>query len=86
MLFRSTPRPPKAPAPKKKQAAPEIQLIAPIAPLASSASQALERFKPPREAVEQIAQLLTPGSTLIVSDMGLGGETGKGTDFIVVRY
>jgi hypothetical protein len=34
--------------------------------------------------MERIGQLLTPGSSLLVSDYGLGYETGKGTDFIVV--
>ena len=29
-------------------------------------------------------QRMVPGSSLIVSDHGLGDETGEGTDFIVV--
>jgi len=33
---------------------------------------------------EAISQIILPGSSLIVSDQGLGGETGEGTDFIVV--
>ena len=27
---------------------------------------------------------LSPGATLIVSDYGISGETGKGTDFVVL--
>jgi hypothetical protein len=27
---------------------------------------------------------VTPGTSLVISDQGLGGETGKDTDFIVV--
>jgi hypothetical protein len=33
--------------------------------------------------VDHISELMIPGSSLIVSDQGLGGETGEGTDFIV---
>ena len=80
------PKPPRVakPAVDRKGAAPVIEMIG--APPVPTAAQALERFRPPQEAVAVIASLLTPGSTLILSDMGLGGETGKGTDFIVVRY
>ena len=28
--------------------------------------------------------MMVPGSSLIVSDQGLGEETGEGTDFVVV--
>jgi hypothetical protein len=34
--------------------------------------------------VGRISQILTPGSSLIVSDYGLSRETGTDTDFIVV--
>jgi len=30
--------------------------------------------------------MLAPGSSLAVSDHGLGPETGKGTDFIVLTH
>jgi hypothetical protein len=33
---------------------------------------------------EAIAQMIIPGSSLIISDQGLGDETGEGTDFIVL--
>jgi hypothetical protein len=33
--------------------------------------------------MERIAAALAPGGSLIVSDQGLGQETGRGTDFIV---
>ena len=38
----------------------------------------------PQEAAERIAAMLVPGSSLIVSDNGIGGETGTHTDFIVL--
>jgi hypothetical protein len=34
--------------------------------------------------IDQISQLISPGSSLVISDQGLGPETGEGTDFIVV--
>lgn len=45
---------------------------------------ALARVDIPQDVVEQISELIVPGSSLIVSDQGLGTETGDGTDFIVV--
>jgi hypothetical protein len=50
---------------------------------APSPDVALERFEMPKEAVDRIGELLTPGSSLIVSDNGLSDETGLGTDFVV---
>lgn len=46
--------------------------------------QALARIEIPQETIDQISQLIVPGSSLIISDQGLGEETGEGTDFIVV--
>jgi lipoprotein-anchoring transpeptidase ErfK/SrfK len=51
---------------------------------ASTAAQALDRVTIPPEALERISELMTPGASLIISDKGLGGETGVGTDFIVL--
>ena len=38
----------------------------------------------PQDVIEQISSLMVPGSSLVVSDHGLGSETGTDTDFIVV--
>jgi lipoprotein-anchoring transpeptidase ErfK/SrfK len=46
--------------------------------------QALARIDIPQDVIDQISQLIVPGSSLVVSDHGLGPETGSGTDFIVV--
>lgn len=54
------------------------------APLRQSAVDALDRIELPAEALARIAPLVTPGTSLVISDQGLGGETGKETDFIVV--
>ncbi|MBI4274545.1 MAG: L,D-transpeptidase [Rhizobiales bacterium] len=50
----------------------------------STAAEALDRVELPLEAVDLVSHLLMPGASLIVSDHGLGEETGEGTDFIVV--
>jgi len=47
---------------------------------------ALARIEIPADVIDRISQLIVPGSSLIVSDQGLGGETGEGTDFIVVTH
>ena len=44
---------------------------------------ALGRIEIPKYVRGRISELLMPGSTLVISDAGLGQETGKGTDFIV---
>jgi lipoprotein-anchoring transpeptidase ErfK/SrfK len=50
----------------------------------STAAQALDRIHMPQEAVDRIGELLVPGSSLVVSDDGLGRETGRYTEFIVL--
>ena len=49
-----------------------------------SARSALDRIDLPPDAVERISDLLTPGSSIIVSDNKLSDETGEYTDFIVL--
>ena len=49
-----------------------------------SAGVALDRIVMPPELVERISELMTPGSSLIVSDNKLSDETGEYTDFIVL--
>src|SRR5207245_3072622 len=51
---------------------------------ASSAAEALDRVQFPQEAVDRISELLIPGSSLVISDTGLGHETGQRTEFIVL--
>jgi lipoprotein-anchoring transpeptidase ErfK/SrfK len=55
-----------------------------VAPKAT-ASDALDRITIPPEAIERISTLMTTGASLIITDHGLGPETGKGTDFIVTN-
>nr|WP_246432824.1 L,D-transpeptidase [Rhodopseudomonas rhenobacensis] len=53
-------------------------------PLPNSAAEALDRLKIPPDTLARIAESLSTGSSIIVSDQGVAsGETGEGTDFIV---
>jgi len=47
---------------------------------------ALARIEIPQGVIDWISALMVPSSSLIVSDQGLGEETGEGTDFIVVTH
>ena len=48
------------------------------------ARAALDRIAIPEEARNRIAEVVSPGSSMIVSDEPLSKETSKGTDFIVL--
>jgi hypothetical protein len=50
----------------------------------NSPEAALERVVIPPETVERIAPMLSPRSSIIISDEGLGSETGRHTDFVVL--
>jgi lipoprotein-anchoring transpeptidase ErfK/SrfK len=59
------------------------KVMEPVLP-ASNPGQALDRVTIPPEALDKISELMSPGASLIISDQGLGPETGRGTDFIVL--
>ena len=46
--------------------------------------EALARIDIPQDVIDRISEMIIPGSSLVISDQGLGEETGEGTDFIVV--
>jgi lipoprotein-anchoring transpeptidase ErfK/SrfK len=52
--------------------------------LPQTAAQVLDRIQIPQAATDRIGEILSPGSSLVISDQGLGEETGEGTDFIVL--
>jgi L,D-transpeptidase catalytic domain len=58
--------------------------VIPSAKPPSGPAEALNRIQFPKEAIDQISELLIPGSSLVVSDEGLGRETGRATEFIVL--
>jgi lipoprotein-anchoring transpeptidase ErfK/SrfK len=49
-----------------------------------TAALVLDRIHIPQEASDRIGEILSPGASLVISDQGLGEETGEGTDFIVL--
>jgi len=78
--------PTRAPSKKKKDKSANAKPVEPVAavPLASQTPEAaLDRITIPPDAREQIADVMKPGSSLVISDLGIGNETGKYTDFIV---
>jgi hypothetical protein len=51
---------------------------------AHPADAALERITIPRETLDRISELVSPGSSLIISDEAISSETGNHTDFVVL--
>lgn len=49
----------------------------------ADAATALERIQIPKEAEEQLSELMKPGSSFIISDYGLSRETSNRTEFVV---
>ena len=47
-------------------------------------ARSLSRIAIPEETRRKIDALIAPGSTLTISDTGLGTETGEGTNFITI--
>jgi lipoprotein-anchoring transpeptidase ErfK/SrfK len=80
------------PAEPARALAPKIRSKKEKAPPAKSAefyppqtpAQALDRIQIPQEAMDRIGEIMGPGTSLVISDEGLGRETGRGTDFIVL--
>jgi hypothetical protein len=67
-----------------RQRAPRVDARSRPAPVPDSAADALNRISIPEEVMTKIADSLSTGDSIIVSDQGIaGGETGEGTDFIV---
>lgn len=83
----SGPRPVTARA-ASRRGQPEKQVVEVSLPTPSpaTAGAALDRIEIPQDAVERISELLTPASSLIVSDNTFSRETGRDTDFIVVMH
>jgi hypothetical protein len=50
----------------------------------ADAKEALDRVSIPQETLDRIAETISPGSSLIISDEALSSETGQGTGFVVL--
>ena len=77
------------PAPERRDSRRWSREPAPLPPSVhlkppSSAAEALDRVQIPKQAIERISELMSVGSSLVISDEGLGRETGRGTEFIVL--
>jgi hypothetical protein len=72
----------------KERKAPKQQIVqsASSAPLSDQANTALDRIEIPQDAIQQISELLTLGSSLIISDYRISSETGPDTNFIVLTH
>jgi lipoprotein-anchoring transpeptidase ErfK/SrfK len=68
---------------KKAEKGKKAEVAVPTMPT-SNATDALNRVTIPQDAIDRISRLMSPGASLIISDKGISGETGKGTDFIVL--
>ncbi|WP_291172460.1 L,D-transpeptidase [Hyphomicrobium sp.] len=83
----SVPHDPTRAAKRKKDKQAKSKPSEPTAPAvdfaAQTAAAALDRIAIPDDVREQIADVMKPGSSLVISDLGIGNETGKFTDFIV---
>ena len=67
---------------RRKGAPPPVE--AQPLPALDSPTEALDRITIPQDIMARIAEALTTGGSIIVSDQGINqGETGEGTDFIV---
>jgi hypothetical protein len=64
---------------RKELVAPVHEIVQPGDPHA-----ALDRITIPDATLARINELMSPGASLIISDLGLSHETGKGTDFIIL--
>jgi hypothetical protein len=61
-----------------------VQAVEPVLIDPDSAKNALDRIVIPQDALDRIAGMMSPRSSLIISDEALSAETGKDTDFVIV--
>ena len=82
----SVPYDPSRSASKKKDKTGKAKAAEPVVKVAlanQTAASALDRIAVPEDVREQIADVMKPGSSIVISDLGIGNETGAYTDFIV---
>jgi hypothetical protein len=66
---------------KRGRRSPDVE---PMVTDPSAAKAALDRIVIPQDALDRIAGIASPRSSLIISDEALSSETGKDTEFVVV--
>ena len=55
-----------------------------VDPTSSGAKAALDRITIPQDIFDRIEEMVSPRSSLIISDEALSAETGNGTEFVVL--
>jgi len=55
-----------------------------MSPDVGPARAALDRIEIPQDIVNRISEIISPGSSLIISDEGMSTETGEDTDFVIL--
>jgi hypothetical protein len=55
-----------------------------MSPDVGLARAALDRIEIPQDIVDRISEIISPGSSLIISDEGMSTETGEDTDFVIL--
>src|SRR5579885_303256 len=76
--------PPEATRKKSRNQVADIAVQPSLPAVPQTAAAALDRIAIPKDAAEKIGELLTPGSSLTISDYGISEETGEGTEFIIL--
>ena len=56
----------------------------PVSLDSNPAKAALDRIEIPQDILDRISEVISPGSSLIVSDEGMSIETGDSTDFVII--
>ena len=70
-------------APRRKRRRHEDGVYVAPAGADADAARALDRIEIPKDTVERLAELMKPGSSLIVSDYPLSRETSNRTEFVI---
>ena len=63
---------------------PQIRWSAVSMDATSKPAAALERIDISRDALDRVSELVSPGSSLIISDEGISSETANDTDFVIL--
>jgi L,D-transpeptidase catalytic domain len=58
--------------------------VEPMSTDPGGAKAALDRISIPQDTLDRIREMISPRSSLIISDEALSSETGKGTEFVVL--
>jgi hypothetical protein len=81
----SVPYDPTRSASKKKDKSAKAKQLEPAVafdPASQTPNAALDRITIPEDVRERIVDVMKPGSSLVISDLGISNETGEYTDFI----